>query len=165
MSLFWRIFLLNAAVLVAATTVLLFTPLTVSTPLILTEALILGAGLAAMLVANAALLRFGLAPLRRLTRLMTTIDLTRPGTRLTISGDGIVADLIRNFNTMLDRLEAERRNSAEQALLAQEGERKRIALELHDEVGQTLTAVLLNSNVSPTRRPSACTRTWHKSRK
>jgi signal transduction histidine kinase len=44
---------------------------------------------------------------------------------------------------MLDRLEAERGDSAARALSAQEAERRRIAQELHDEVGQTLTAVLL----------------------
>lgn len=65
MSLFWRIFLLNAAVLITATGLLLLGPVTVSTPVLLTEAAILTAGLAAMLIANAALLRIGLAPLRR----------------------------------------------------------------------------------------------------
>ena len=44
---------------------------------------------------------------------------------------------------MLDRLEFERRESARQALMVQEGERSRIARELHDEVGQTLTGVML----------------------
>jgi two-component system sensor histidine kinase UhpB len=142
-SLFWRIFLLNAAVLVVATVLLLLGPVTVSTPVLIREALILTAGLAAMLAANAALLRIGLAPLARLTRTMTTIDLLRPGHRLAATGIGGIADLITTFNTMLDRLEAERATSAARALSAQEAERHRVAQELHDEIGQTLTAVLL----------------------
>jgi two-component system, NarL family, sensor histidine kinase UhpB len=143
MSLFWRIFLLNAVVLISAAALLLLGPATVSTPFLPAEALIMAAGLVAMLVANGALLRIGLAPLGRLNRLMTTIDLLHPGTRLDVSGRGMVADLIRTFNQMLDRLEAERGESTGRALSAQEGERRRVAQELHDEVGQTLTAVLL----------------------
>lgn len=143
MSLFRRIFLLNATVLCAATALLLLGPVTVSTPVVLTEALILTAGLVAMLVANAALLRVGLAPLQRLTRAMTTTDLLHPGQRPVVAGHGEVAELISTFNTMLDRLEAERAASSAVALSAQEDERHRIAQELHDEIGQTLTAVLL----------------------
>jgi two-component system sensor histidine kinase UhpB len=142
-SLFWRIFLLYAAVLVAATVLLLLGPVTVSTPVVVREVVILAVGLGAMLAANAALLRIGLAPLARLTRTMNTIDLLRPSQRLVAAGHGGVADVIRTFNTMLDRLEAERATSAARALSAQEAERHRIARELHDEVGQTLTAVLL----------------------
>ncbi|MEO3839741.1 HAMP domain-containing sensor histidine kinase [Streptomyces sp. B22F1] len=144
MSLFWRVFLLNAVVLLAATALLLLGPVTVSTPVLFTEALILIAGLAVMLIANAVLLRVGLAPLGRLTRAMTTIDLLRPDPRPAVSGDGEIAELLRAFNAMIGRLEAERAASAGRALSAQEAERHRIAQELHDEVGQTLTAVLLD---------------------
>ncbi|GGO47616.1 histidine kinase [Streptomyces daqingensis] len=143
MSLFWRIFSLNAAVLTVATAMLLLGPVTVSTPVLLTEALVLSAGLGSMLVANGVLLRLGLAPLQRLTRAMTTTDLLRPRPRPAVAGQGEIPDLIRTFNTMLDRLEAERAASAARALSAQEAERRRIAQELHDEIGQTLTAVLL----------------------
>ena len=142
MPLFWRIFLLNAVVLIVATALLLG-PVTVSTPVLLTEAAVLTVGLAAMLVANALLLRVGLAPLQRLTRAMTTTDLLRPGDRPAVGGRGEIAELITTYNTMLDRLEDERATSSARALSAQEAERRRVARELHDEVGQSLTAVLL----------------------
>jgi two-component system sensor histidine kinase UhpB len=54
-----------------------------------------------------------------------------------------VVELVRSFNEMLERLELEQRASGRRALAAQEAERKRIASELHDEVGQTMTGVLL----------------------
>jgi two-component system sensor histidine kinase UhpB len=46
---------------------------------------------------------------------------------------------------MLDRLESARREAARTALAAQEGERLRVAQELHDEIGQTLTAVTIQA--------------------
>lgn len=104
-SLYWRIFGLNAVVLGSATALLLWAPVTVSVPVLLTEAVILVGGLVVMLVANAALLRIGLAPLDRVTRLMTTVDLLRPGQRLPVRGGGEVAELVSTFNAMLERLE------------------------------------------------------------
>lgn len=154
-SLFWRIFGLNAVVLGMATALLLWAPVTVSVPVLLTEAVILLAGLAVMLVANAALLRIGLAPLERLTREMTTVDVLRPGQRLPVPGHGGVAELIRTFNDMLDRLESERATSSARALSAQESERRRVAQELHDEVGQSMTAVLLGLKRLADRAPES----------
>jgi two-component system sensor histidine kinase UhpB len=54
---------------------------------------------------------------------------------------------------MLDRLEAERRASSRRALIAQETERQRIAQELHDEIGQSLTAVILQLKRTAERAP------------
>jgi two-component system sensor histidine kinase UhpB len=75
---------------------------------------------------------------------MRRIDPFSPGQRVTVeAADADVAELTRAFNEMLDRLEREQRESARMALSVQEAERRRVARELHDEVGQTLTAMLL----------------------
>ncbi len=144
MTLLWRVFGTNAAVLVLAALLLVVSPLTVSFPIALVELAALGGGLAAMLVLDLALLRRTFRPLGRLTAVMRGIDPLRPGERATVEeADPEVAELTAAFNDMLGRLELERRESARRALAAQEGERRRIARELHDEVGQALTAVIL----------------------
>jgi two-component system sensor histidine kinase UhpB len=55
-----------------------------------------------------------------------------------------VTRLTDAFNAMLDRLETERRESGYRALVAEQAERRRVAAELHDEIGQRLTALLLH---------------------
>ncbi|MHA6793813.1 histidine kinase [Pseudonocardia bannensis] len=152
-ALFWRLFLLNALVFVAGAVVLMFSPATVSTPVAAAEVTVLTLGLALMLAVNAVLLRTSLRPLDGLTALMERVDLLRPGERLAVRGNGDVTHLVRTFNDMLDRLETERGASSAQALAAQEGERQRIAQELHDEIGQSLTAVLLGLKRTVDRAP------------
>ena len=142
-SLYQRVFLLNAAIFVVATLVLVITPATISFPVELTEAIVLVVGLGAILVLNAFALRTAFAPLDRLMRLMREVDPQRPGERLEVAGPPEVRELVVVFNDMLDRLEHERRESGRRALAAQEGERWRVAQELHDDVGQVLTGVLL----------------------
>src|SRR4051794_32030882 len=143
LPLLWRVFAINAALLAIATVLLAVTPVTIHASIALVEGLDLVVGLAVMLVANFLLLRHTLAPLDRLIERMRTVDLLHPGQRFAESGGVEVSALVRAYNQMLDRLEAERRESGQRALRAQESERLRIARGLHDEVGQVLTGVLL----------------------
>jgi two-component system sensor histidine kinase UhpB len=143
MPLLWRVFAGNAAVLLAATLVLVLTPATVSFPVALEELLVLSGGLALMLAVDVALLRRALRPLATLAAFARRVDPLAPGQRARLgAADPEVRDVAAAVNEMLDRLEAERRESARRALAAQEDERVRIARELHDEVGQALTAVM-----------------------
>ncbi|MFD4582988.1 HAMP domain-containing sensor histidine kinase [Streptomyces sp. NPDC058434] len=143
MSLFWRIFVMNASLLVAATALLLSPWVTVSSPVLLGEAVVVIVGVLAMLAANALLFRYGLAPLKRLSRAMARADILNPGTRPKATGQYEMAELVHTFNAMLERLENERATSSARVAAAQEAERRHLARELHDEVGQALTAVLL----------------------
>jgi two-component system sensor histidine kinase UhpB len=143
LSLYARVVLVNAAVLVTASLVLALTPATVSFPLALREAVVLGVGVTVIVIANAVLLRVSFRPLGRLADAMGAIDLLKPGSRLRISGGTEVRQVIQGFNQMLDRLERERQESNRRAIVTREGERRRIGHELHDEIGQRLTAILL----------------------
>jgi len=83
-------------------------------------------------------------PLRTLSEFADRVDLLHPGRRLRLeSRTAEVVVLTDALNRMLARIEQEQRSSTRRAVAAQESERQRIAQELHDEVGQTLTAVLL----------------------
>ncbi len=144
MPLYWRVFAVNATVLTVAAVALVVSPLTISFPVAVTELVVLSAGLVALLLANLAVLRRVFGPLSRLTRFMREVDPLRPGSRVPLgNADPEIAELTDAFNDMIERLENERRDSALRALAAQEDERRRIALELHDEVGQALTAAML----------------------
>ena len=142
-SLYWRVFAVNASILVVAVTLLIVTPVTINATPTHGQLVVLAGGLLVMLVANAWLVRFSLRPLRRLSDLMSVVDVLEPGRRLDPAATAEVAAVISTFNSTLDRLENERRTSMHRVIAAQEAERRRIAQELHDQIGQNLTAVVL----------------------
>jgi two-component system sensor histidine kinase UhpB len=152
LPLLWRVFAINATLLLIATLLLALTPVTIHASLALVEGVDLAVALVVMLAANLILLRHTLAPIDRLVERMRTVDLLRPGQRLVEDGGVEVTELVQAFNQMLERLEVERRESGRRALQAQEGERRRIASGLHDEVGQVLTGVLLRLDDEETKQ-------------
>jgi len=159
-SLLWWVFLANGTVLVVAALLLAVTPITISAPIALRQLAFLLAGLAVLLVLNLMLLRGVLSPFFKLTKVMSSVDPERPGRRLhgvnPRSSEG--AALVDAFNAMLDRLESARREAARAALSAQEAERLRVARELHDEIGQTLTAVMIQAERASDSDPALASR-------
>jgi len=107
--------------------------------------LVLGLTVASAILLNSMLLRARLTPVARLVEAMRHVDLARPGMRVRtpLRAARELHDLTDAFNRMLTRLEDERREAGRAVLRAQEQERGRIAQDLHDEVNQALTAILL----------------------
>jgi two-component system sensor histidine kinase UhpB len=120
--------------------------------------LVLALALLLTFLLNTLLLRRRFEPLERLLAMMERVDLSRPGRRLEMETDTSVStDIVRlaaSFNRMLERLENERRRSGELVIGAQEEERKRIARDLHDEVNQSLTALLLRIEAAAQEAPA-----------
>src|SRR5215208_809580 len=98
--------------------------------------LLLGLAVLAVILLNSLLLRRRLEPMGRLVETMSEVD------RLTA-----------DFNRMMSRLEHERRESGRAVLRAQEQERSRIAQDLHDEVNQALTGILLRLEATMSDAP------------
>ncbi|MET0730554.1 MAG: sensor histidine kinase [Solirubrobacterales bacterium] len=119
--------------------------------------LVLGFAIALTIVLNAFLLQRRIKPLEDLVDRMERADLSRPGANLklteTPAGPEEVARLHYAFVRMLERLEAERRRASSAALDAQEEERARIARDLHDEVNQSLTGLLLRLEAMREKAP------------
>jgi two-component system, NarL family, sensor histidine kinase UhpB len=121
-------------------------------------ALVLGLAVALTILVNVFMLQRRFRPLERLVDEMERADLSRPRANLESASDGRgdpeeVTRLQLAFRRMLDRLEAERRRISSAALAAQEEERARVARDLHDEVNQSLTALLLRLEAARVKAP------------
>src|ERR1044071_7089194 len=146
LPLYWRVFAVNAGLLAAIAVLLIITPVTISFPIAVIEVVGVFVALVLTIAVNALLLRHAFAPLARLAQRMETVDLLRPGQRLQVLRDDEIGRVVPSLTRMLDRLESERQDSGRRVLAAQEAERVGIARDLHDEVGQVLTGVLLQLN-------------------
>ncbi|HEY7975298.1 MAG TPA: sensor histidine kinase [Ktedonobacterales bacterium] len=97
-------------------------------------------------VINFLLLRASFAPLTRALEVVQAVDRGDLAARVpTTSSDPDAQALASAFNQMLDQLEQARDDVARQVMAAHEAERRRVALELHDQIGQSLTALTLHA--------------------
>src|SRR6478752_10125273 len=119
---------------------------------------ILGLAVVLTILVNVMMLQRRFRPLERLVDEMERADLSRPGANLQAPEDDRgapeeVVRLNRACRRMLERLDAERRRTSSAALAAQEEERARVARDLHDEVNQSLTALLLRLEAARVKAP------------
>jgi two-component system sensor histidine kinase UhpB len=149
-TLLWQLIAINAllvSAMIAAATVAAGFDLRASSERGQFVVLVLGAF--GILLGNALIVRRRLQPLDRLIGTMEQTDLSPNAERAEVDSDSVeVARLNAAFNRMLDRLEIERREGSRAVLRAQEQERKRLAQDLHDEVNQALTAIMLRLQAS-----------------
>ena len=153
-SLYVRVVAINALIVAGATLTLAVTPATVGYPIEVEEAIVLVVGVLVVAVANALVLRISFGALASVVARMGTVDLSHPSERLPEVGGPEMRAVVAGFNQMLARLQEEQRESSRRTLDALESERQRIAQELHDEIGQRLTGMLLQLSNLASDAPS-----------
>jgi two-component system, NarL family, sensor histidine kinase UhpB len=110
-----------------------------------------------LLIVNMILLRRQFSPLESLIARLEEIDPAQPTAQFVIPRTTVeeVERLAIAFRRLLRRIEDERRRSGRLVLRAQEDERRRLARDLHDEVNQALTAILLRLQALSQDAPEA----------
>jgi two-component system, NarL family, sensor histidine kinase UhpB len=149
---------INAVLVIAAVavTIAVLAPGKISSLALDEEVLVLVLAVVLVALANVYLLRRVVGPVQSLTVLARQVDFAHLGQRMPgAARNSEAGELALTFNEMLSRLESERRESANRVLRAQESERLRIAQELHDQVGQELTVVLLSLERISSQAPPA----------
>jgi two-component system, NarL family, sensor histidine kinase UhpB len=118
---------------------------------------LLGLSIVLVLLVNMLMLRRRFSPLDRLIERVEAIDPADPADFDAPDEHEVAEEVHRlaaSFRRMLQRIDDERKRSGRLVLRAQEEERRRLARDLHDEVNQSLTAILLRLEALNQSAPS-----------
>lgn len=149
LSLFEKVILVNSLMLIVeALAALWVTSHQLESHHYLIDTIFLVVAALIILLTNIVIMQATFRPLFHLLNTIRQVGTGRLQTRAVIPiSSGEVGELAQAFNSMLDSLETARREQTRVILQAQEDERRRIGMELHDEAGQNLTALLIHTEV------------------